>query len=95
MYPSSSSNPNSNGDLDDIQQQINKKTNESLESTRRMLGLTSECEQIGVETMVNLDEQGEKLAKIEVRRLKKRKTNEIFVFFSSSFSKVWITFTSK
>ena len=59
--------PNSNSEHDEIQRQINQKTDDSLASTRRMLGLTSEAEQVGVETMVQLDEQGEKLAKIDVR----------------------------
>jgi hypothetical protein len=64
-----SSNPNANGvgeELNGVQRQINKKTNESLESTRRMLGLVAESQEVGTNTMIALDEQGEKLNKIEV-----------------------------
>lgn len=49
------------------QRQINEKTNESLLSTQRMVGLTTETLDVAVNTMVALDEQGEKLNRIEVR----------------------------
>jgi esterase/lipase len=50
-----------------VQRQINQITNESLESTRRTLGLVVESDDIGKTTMVKLDEQDEKLSEIEVR----------------------------
>ncbi|CAF1072473.1 unnamed protein product [Adineta steineri] len=56
---------NNNDEFNAIQAQINQKTNESLESTRRMLGLASETQEVGINTMIMLDEQGEKLNKIE------------------------------
>jgi hypothetical protein len=67
-----SPNPNGNGvgdgseELNGVQGQINQKTNDSLESTRRMLGLVAESQEVGTNTMIALDEQGEKLNKIEV-----------------------------
>ncbi|CAF4863039.1 unnamed protein product, partial [Rotaria socialis] len=48
-----------------VHTQINQKTNESLESTRRMLGLVAESQEVGANTMITLDEQGEKLKRIE------------------------------
>lgn len=53
--------------VDGIQRQINEKTNESLESTRRMLGLVAESQEVGTNTMIMLDEQGEQLNRIEVK----------------------------
>lgn len=67
-----SPNPNNTGagegndELNGVQRQINQKTNESLESTRRMLGLVAESQELGTNTMIALDEQGEQLNKIEV-----------------------------
>ncbi len=64
------SNGERNGDeLDGIHTQMNKTTNESLESTRRMVGLVAESQEVGVNTMVMLDDQGEKLNRIEVKYL--------------------------
>ena len=63
MYPS---NGNGDEELNHIQKQINEKTNQSLDSTRRMLDLVAESQDVGINTMVALDEQGEKLRKIEV-----------------------------
>jgi synaptosomal-associated protein 25 len=64
------SNGERNGDeLDGIKTQMNKTTNESLESTRRMVGLVAESQEVGVNTMVMLDDQGEKLNRIEVKYL--------------------------
>lgn len=40
-------------------------TDQSLDSTRRMLRLTAETHQVGVETIVELDEQEEQLDRIE------------------------------
>jgi len=63
-------------ELSGIQRQINQTTNESLESTRRMLGLVIESEDVGIKTMVMLDQQGEKLDQIEVKK---------FLFFLLNF----------
>jgi len=60
-----SSNNDPNEELDTVQRQINSKTNESLESTRRMVGLAAESQEIGVNTLVMLDEQGEQLNRID------------------------------
>lgn len=43
----------------------NKVTDESLESTRRMLQMAEETKQTGVATMEMLDEQGEQLRRVE------------------------------
>ncbi|CAF0880089.1 unnamed protein product [Didymodactylos carnosus] len=60
----STDEPMSN-ELDSIQTKINEKTNESLESTRRMLGMVDETKDVGIRTLVMLGEQGEKLDNIE------------------------------
>ncbi|CAF1006148.1 unnamed protein product [Rotaria magnacalcarata] len=65
MYPSNTNNGMENDELNGVHAQINQKTNESVESTRRMLGLVAESQEIGTNTMVALDEQGEKLKRIE------------------------------
>lgn len=52
-------------ELSTIQMQMNKTTNESLESTRRMLGLCEESKEAGIRTLVMLDEQGEQLDAID------------------------------
>ncbi|XP_071961764.1 synaptosomal-associated protein 25-like isoform X1 [Antedon mediterranea] len=44
---------------------IDAKTIESLESTRRMLTLVEESQDVGIKTLVMLDEQGEQLDRIE------------------------------
>ncbi|XP_072032597.1 synaptosomal-associated protein 25-like isoform X2 [Amphiura filiformis] len=44
---------------------IDQQTIESLESTRRMLQLSEESQDIGIKTLVMLDEQGEQLDRIE------------------------------
>lgn len=54
-------------ELQTIRENINKKTDESLESTRRMVDLVTASEEAGINTMVMLDEQGEKLVGVEVR----------------------------
>lgn len=38
---------------------IDKATDETLDSTRRMLGTATETQQIGVDTLITLNEQGE------------------------------------
>ncbi|XP_075585584.1 synaptosomal-associated protein 25 isoform X2 [Dermatophagoides farinae] len=45
--------------------QANQATDESLESTRRMLALCEESKEAGIRTLVALDEQGEQLDHIE------------------------------
>lgn len=60
---------NDRAEYDNIQKQINTRTNESLESTRRMVGLVSEAQEVGVNTIVMLDEQDEKLNRIEVHNI--------------------------
>ncbi|CAF1038537.1 unnamed protein product [Rotaria sordida] len=52
-------------DLSSVQMQMNETTNESLESTRRMLGLCEESKEAGIRTLVMLDEQGEQLDAID------------------------------
>ncbi|XP_022083232.1 synaptosomal-associated protein 25-like isoform X7 [Acanthaster planci] len=48
-----------------MQEQIRKYSICSLESTRRMLQLTEESQDVGIKTLVMLDEQGEQLDRIE------------------------------
>ncbi len=60
-------------EVNEIQIRIHQTTNESVESTRRMVGLVAESQDIGVNTMVMLDDQGEQLNRIEV--------NYSFLFF--------------
>lgn len=45
--------------------QMNATTDESLESTRRMLALCEESKDAGIRTLVMLDEQGEQLDRVE------------------------------
>lgn len=52
-------------ELEAIQAKSNMLTDESLESTRRMVQLTQETQEVGAATMVTLDEQGEKLNRIQ------------------------------
>ncbi|KAK3754455.1 hypothetical protein RRG08_021042 [Elysia crispata] len=52
-------------ELQELQMQANIMTDESLESTRRMLNMCEETQDIGVKTIVMLDEQGEQLDRIE------------------------------
>ena len=66
MRPSNNNNEECNDELNAVQTQINQKTNESLESTRRMLGLVAESHEVGTNTMIMLDEQDEKFDRIEV-----------------------------
>ncbi|XP_066464394.1 synaptosomal-associated protein 23 [Eleutherodactylus coqui] len=51
--------------LDDIQLRGNQVTDESLESTRRMLTLVEQSQDAGVKTITMLDEQGEQLKRVE------------------------------
>jgi synaptosomal-associated protein 25 len=52
-------------ELSELQFRANKNTDESLESTRRMLQLCDESKEAGFRTLMGLDEQGEQLDKIE------------------------------
>ncbi|XP_043223497.1 synaptosomal-associated protein 25-like isoform X5 [Amphibalanus amphitrite] len=52
-------------ELEQLQQKANQVTDESLESTRRMLALCEESQDVGAKTMVNLQAQGEQLDRIE------------------------------
>lgn len=52
-------------ELEEIQQQCNQTTDDSLESTRRMLNMCEESKEAGIRTLVMLDEQGEQLDRIE------------------------------
>lgn len=52
-------------ELGQLQFKANQVTDESLESTRRMLALCDESKEAGIRTLVGLDEQGEQLDKIE------------------------------
>ncbi|KAM6969353.1 synaptosome associated protein 23.1 [Tautogolabrus adspersus] len=51
--------------VEQISARANQVTDESLESTRRMLQLAEESKQTGVNTMVMLDEQGEQLKRVD------------------------------
>ncbi|XP_054854938.1 synaptosomal-associated protein 25-like [Eublepharis macularius] len=48
-----------------LQSRISQVTNESLDSTRRMVHLVEETKDAGIRTLVMLDEQGEQLDRIE------------------------------
>ncbi|KAM9317739.1 synaptosomal-associated protein 25-like isoform 1-T2 [Pholidichthys leucotaenia] len=48
-----------------LQRRANQATDESLESTRRMVQLVEESKDVGIRTVVMLDEQGEQLERIE------------------------------
>lgn len=52
-------------ELGQLQFKVNQVTEDSLESTRRMLQLCDESKEAGIRTLVGLDEQGEQLDKIE------------------------------
>ncbi|KAJ8401131.1 hypothetical protein AAFF_G00387130 [Aldrovandia affinis] len=51
--------------VEEMAMRANQVTDESLESTRRMLQLAEESRQTGVNTMTMLDEQGEQLQRVE------------------------------
>ncbi|XP_073851720.1 synaptosomal-associated protein 23 isoform X3 [Macaca fascicularis] len=50
---------------EEIQLRAHQITDESLESTRRILGLAIESQDAGIKTITMLDEQGEQLNRIE------------------------------
>ncbi|XP_030600611.1 synaptosomal-associated protein 25 isoform X2 [Archocentrus centrarchus] len=49
----------------ELQRRANQVTDESLESTRRMVQFVEESKDVGIRTVVMLDEQGEQLERIE------------------------------
>lgn len=51
--------------VEQMAMRANQVTDESLESTRRMLQMAEESKQTGVNTMVMLDQQGEQLRRVE------------------------------
>jgi len=51
--------------LENLHLQANKVTDDSLESTRKMLTLCEETQDVGIKTIVMLDGQGEQLDRIE------------------------------
>ncbi|XP_053396978.1 synaptosomal-associated protein 25-like isoform X3 [Mercenaria mercenaria] len=63
--PASGSEDDMKNELANLQFQANKTTDESLESTRRMMTLCEESQDVGIKTLVMLDEQGEQLDRIE------------------------------
>lgn len=48
-----------------MQERADQTTDESLEATRRILGTAEETQDVGIRTLVMLDEQGEQLDRIE------------------------------
>lgn len=52
-------------ELGQLQAKCDSRTDETLESTRRMLALCDESKEAGIRTLVGLDEQGEQLDKID------------------------------
>ncbi|XP_044599482.1 synaptosomal-associated protein 25kDa isoform X1 [Cotesia typhae] len=52
-------------ELQELQLKADQTTDESLESTRRMLALCEESEDVGANTLMMLDHQGEQLDRIE------------------------------
>jgi len=52
-------------ELQSMQRKADEVTDESLESTRRILRMAEETQDTGIKTLVALDEQGEKLNRIE------------------------------
>lgn len=52
-------------ELEELQYKAATVTDESLESTRRMLNLMEESKEAGIRTLVALDDQGEQLDRIE------------------------------
>ncbi|XP_023288750.1 synaptosomal-associated protein 25-like isoform X2 [Orussus abietinus] len=62
--PTSAAGPTEGGpprtELQELQLKAGQATDESLESTRRMLALCEESHEVGMKTLVMLDEQGGK-----------------------------------
>merc|ERR1711874_451393 len=53
------------GELEGLQLKCNQVTDDTLESTRRMMNLCSEAEDAGIKSLVALDDQGEQIDKVE------------------------------
>ncbi|XP_031559305.1 synaptosomal-associated protein 25-like [Actinia tenebrosa] len=53
------------GEIERMQMKGDQVTDQSLESTRRMLQMSEETQDIGIKTLVKLDEQGEQLERVE------------------------------
>jgi len=58
-------NGEARSEMEEIQFLCGKTTDDSLESTRRMLALCEESKEAGIKTLVMLDDQGEQLERIE------------------------------
>ena len=54
-------------EADRLEQRIDMVTNETLDTTRRIRQVAEETNQIGVDTLVTLNEQGEQLESVENR----------------------------
>jgi len=52
-------------ELEQLQYDCNRVTDDSLESTRRILALCEESKEAGIRTLVALDDQGEQIERIE------------------------------
>lgn len=52
-------------ELQELQFQANAITDDSLESTRRMLAMCEESQEVGIKTLTMLDQQGEQLDRID------------------------------
>ena len=52
-------------DMASLQLQCNQRTDDSLESTRRMMNMCAEAKDAGIKSLVALDDQGEQLDKVE------------------------------
>merc|ERR1712122_399450 len=52
-------------DLAGLQLKCNQVTDDSLESTRRMMNMCAEAKDAGIKSLVALDDQGEQLDKVE------------------------------
>ncbi|XP_052766789.1 synaptosomal-associated protein 25-like isoform X3 [Mya arenaria] len=63
--PASGSEEDMKSELTNLQFQANKVTDDSLESTRRMMSLCEESKEMAIKTLVDLDDQGEQLDRIE------------------------------
>lgn len=50
-------------DIDQLREKCDQITDDSLESTRRMLKLVEDSKEAGIRTLVALDEQGEQIGK--------------------------------
>lgn len=54
-------------EIDRLDQRIDQVTDQTLDATRRILRTAEETNQMGVDTLVTLNEQGEKLDNVERR----------------------------